>query len=133
MGNKTLDNVIVEHGANIMLTSFQYSIRELFNKETFEHDVNTTYGVKPVFIETFLKEQGSSPVIEFEIPDDYEDIDGIKLIWKGRCVDMSGEIPLKRTNQTLSANIADIPNYGMGDTVAILYHKDDILLCHLIQ
>ena len=133
MGHKTLDNVIVEHGKNIILTSFQYSIREVFNKETFENDVKTTYGVNPVFIETFLKEQGSSPVIEFEIPEACDDIDDIKLIWKGRCVDRSGEILLKRTNRTLSANIADIPNYGMGDTVAILYHKDDILLCHLIQ
>lgn len=133
MEHKTLDNIIVEHGSNIILTSYQYNIREVFNKDTFEDNVETTYSVKPVFIETFLKEQGSSPVIEFEIPEEYEDIDEIKLIWKGRCVDKSGEVPLTRVNRTLIANINDIPNYGMGDTVAILYHKDDILLCHLIQ
>lgn len=134
MEHKTLDNVIVENGDNIILKSFQYKIKQIFNKGTFKEDLESNYSIHPFLINTFLKSEGSTPVIEFEIPEDYDGIDEIKLIWKARYNDdMNGEVVLNRINRTLSVNIADIPNYDMGDTVAILYHKDDILLCHIVQ
>ena len=135
MGHKTLDNVIVEQNGMITLKSYQYTIRETFEKDKFKECIKTNYAIDPVLIDTFLKETGTCPVIEFEIPEDYDDIDGIKLIWKSRGMptEYFGEVELTISNRTLSAKISEIPNYNMGDTVAILYHRDDILLCRIIQ